>query len=473
MNLFFKITYDLTISYLVTFFLAILLAIYEGKILYLSFIIPIFITSGFYIFGIYKPQLNYTLRFRHKLIIGLIFLFFIIILTYSYIYKINFYLSLIFFNLYALFLLIPRLIVHFEQLHFEIQNLFRIKKKKSINLINSYKDKKSILIIGGAGYIGTELCKILLKKNFKVKILDKLKFRNEKILELSNNDNFSLIKGDASSYNDLINASQEVSTIVQLSGLVGDPACKINENLTWIENVVVNNNISLISDALKIPKVIFASSCSVYGLQDKKVNENSKLNPLSLYAKSKIESEKIFSKNFLHTKTIILRFATVYGLSDRMRFDLVVNKMTLDAIKKKKISVFNPNAYRPLIHVKDIAQGIYRTIENQNLKSNNIYNLGDNKDNFNLIYLANTVKETIEKNFNMKVDIEVNSNEDDNRSYNVDFALFEKEFNFSSSLKLDSGILEIAEFIINNNNHDFYSKEYNNYLFEKDINNFL
>ena len=336
-------------------------------------------------------------------------------------------------------ILIPRIITNFS-----INN----DKSGPLNMVNQIvKNKGPILILGGAGYIGSVLSEELLKKGHKVRVLDKLLFGDHSILYLKNKyKNFEFLEGDISNINSLINATQNVSQIIHLAGLVGDPACSFDEKFTKFQNIKITNMIIDIANAQKISNIIFASSCSVYGIAEEKVNEESPTNPISLYAKSKLisEQELISKKNY--TNSIILRFATVFGHSYRPRFDLVANLFTKKVFEGEEISLINPNQWRPLISVKNLSEAITYFAENYHkIDSGEIFNIGSSEMNYTIGDIYETAIK-IQKNFsshNYENKVNINDNISDFRNYSVDFSKFERLMTFSEIIDLEKGMTEI------------------------------
>lgn len=206
------------------------------------------------------------------------------------------------------------------------------KSKKPVIKSDISNSKGPILVIGGGGYIGTHVVEQLLESGYSVRILDRFVFGKKVISDLLKNKNLEIIEGDISDLVALSRALQGVSAVVHLAGLVGDPACAVDENMTLHINIASTRVVKEMSKAFKVPHFIFASSCSVYGASDEVMNEGSSLNPVSLYAKTKIDSEQeILNDKTADFNPTILRFATVFGHSRRPRFDLVTNLFTAQA----------------------------------------------------------------------------------------------------------------------------------------------
>jgi dTDP-4-dehydrorhamnose reductase len=187
-------------------------------------------------------------------------------------------------------------------------------------------DERKVLVIGGAGYIGSALVEVLLQHELKVSVLDALHFGEEALARVAGHPNLMLIREDFRHIEVLTRAMGGVGAVIHLGGLVGDPACAVDTDLTVDVNVTATKVIGEIAKARGVRRFIFASSCSVYGACDEIVDEGSHFNPQSLYARSKVASEAVLGAlNSREFAVTCLRFATIYGISGRTRFDLVVN----------------------------------------------------------------------------------------------------------------------------------------------------
>ena len=307
---------------------------------------------------------------------------------------------------------------------------------------------KRILVTGGGGYIGTHVVEQLLDKGCRVRIFDKFVFGKEILNSLLKNKNLEAVEGDISDLYQLSSALKEVDAVVHLAGLVGDPACAVDPQFTKHMNVVSTRIIKELSKSFGVKRFIFASSCSVYGASDQIVDETSSLNPVSLYAKTKIDSEKELlddeNKNF---HPIILRFATVFGHSRRPRFDLVTNFFTAQAYNEGLITVAGSQQWRPFIHVADIARAIVMALEAPLKKADRqIFNVGDDKLNTTIGELGKLVEEIVKVNKKgKKVEVSINDNISDKRNYRVSFAKIKKVLGFEAKTTLETGIKEMTE----------------------------
>ena len=314
---------------------------------------------------------------------------------------------------------------------------------------NKSLNKKRILLVGGGGYIGSLLVRLLLKSNYYVIVYDLFKFGLTSLNSVRKNINLKIIKGDASEIKKLLSISFGIDAIIDLSGLVGDPASEINPTKTIVENYFNSKNLAEVAKMFKIERYVYISSCSVYGFAkgQKKINEKSKTNPLSLYAECKLNSEKaifeLADKNFNPT---ILRLATVFGYSPRQRFDLVINIFTYLAAKGEKIKVFGGDQYRPNVHVYDVANAIKLCLESPIKKvRNQIFNVGDNKLNLKIIDLAKIVSK-----LNKKSKVVIDSSLVDKRDYHVDFSKIKKVLKFKTKYNISKGSKELYQKIKNN-----------------------
>ena len=234
---------------------------------------------------------------------------------------------------------------------------------------------KKILLIGGAGYIGTVVAKYLLDRKFDVKIYDNLIYNSNSSKKfLETNKNIQFVNGDILQIANKKTIFDGIDVVVLLAGLVGDPITKKYPDLSIKINT--DGNKLAINESINngIKKFIYISTCSNYGLipDNHEADENYKLNPISSYAKSKVEIESyLLNKESENFSTTVLRFATAFGMSPRMRLDLTINEFIYEMIHKKELLVYDPDTWRPYCHVLDFARLIHNVIndENKNTKS--------------------------------------------------------------------------------------------------------
>lgn len=304
-----------------------------------------------------------------------------------------------------------------------------------------------VLVVGGGGYIGSHVVHQLLEEGYGVRVLDSLFYGKDSLQEFVGNPKFELVEGDVTDIRKLVLATEGAYAVIHLAGLVGDPACALDESYTLHSNVIVTKMLKEVAKSAGVQRFIFASSCSVYGANDEVVNETSDLNPVSLYARTKIASERELlasvTDDFFVT---ILRFATVFGHSRRPRFDLVGNLFTAQALNDGKISVFGGDQWRPFIHVADIARAIVLTLKaNPHRVQGQILNVGDVRLNMTIQSLAERVKAVVE--VERPVEITSQGSSADRRNYNVAFDKIKRLIGFSANHLVEDGVREmVAEF---------------------------
>ncbi len=300
-----------------------------------------------------------------------------------------------------------------------------------------------ILITGGAGYIGSILTTKLLNLNFKVTVLDALKFSSKSLNHLFNNKNFVFIKGDVRNKKLIKSLINKNDFIIPLAALVGAPLCEKNKK----EAISVNlDSIKyMMNNIKKNKKIIYLTTNSGYGVgkKNKYCTEKSPLNPISLYGRTKIEAEKIIMKS---KNSIGFRLATVFGYSYRMRTDLLINNFVFTSLKTKKLSLFEPHFRRNYIHVNDVVDGIIYSLKNFNHLKSNVYNLGLSSANLTKLMLAKKIKKQIKK---LRIKIIMNRKDPDQRDYYVSNKKIEKK-GFKAKTSVEDGIVELIKVFSNN-----------------------
>lgn len=288
-----------------------------------------------------------------------------------------------------------------------------------------------VLVLGGAGYIGSVLCKYLVSKGDDVTVLDNLLYEKGRKIA----GDFKFIHGDICNVNDLLGPIEDAEAVVNLAAISNDPASDLSPNLTWEINYRANETIANLCRSTG-KRVVYASSCSVYGFADEGVfTEKSKPNPVSLYAKTKMLSEKYYLS--ADVDGVVLRLATVYGDSPRPRFDLVVNTMIGTSFFEGKIEVNGGEQWRPVVHVKDVACAIYLSIHAKTLK-NRIFNVGSGEQNFKISQLGRLISGYLPKVEFVHLLANV-----DKRSYLVDFTRIKKELGFETKYDIKAAVEEI------------------------------
>lgn len=317
-----------------------------------------------------------------------------------------------------------------------------------------------ILLIGGAGYIGSVLTRELLNRGYNVRVLDSLMYGEESLKSVSLQPRFELVHGDTRSVDVVLRALADINAVVHLGEIVGDPACQVNPDFTIEVNYLATKRVAEVCRNLGVPRFIFLSSCSVYGASDGILNEDSPVNPVSLYAKCKIEAERavmsLAQDGFCPT---VFRLATVFGLSFRPRFDLVVNLLAAEAVVKKQINIVGGSQWRPFVHVRDVVEMLVQCLEAPlNVIGGEIFNLGYDEFNFRIEELANFIK-------NVVPDVTiVQDGKSDSRSYRVSCDKIRRRFGQGQGRDIEWGIREIKRAIEDGIVGYYWDQKYSNYL---------
>ncbi len=312
--------------------------------------------------------------------------------------------------------------------------------------------KLNILITGGAGYLGSMITTKLVEDGHNVTVIDILEFNKTSLAHLFIKHNFKFIEGDVRDKNLISRELINKNIIIPLAALVGAPLCEKYPKQTIDINF---NCIKFILSKIKpSQKIIYPNTNSGYGIGEKNkyCDEKSPLNPISLYGRTKVESEKIILK---HKNSVVFRLATVFGFSYRMRTDLLVNFLVNIAVRYKKISLFEPHFRRNYIHVDDVANAFVFAISNFSLMKGNIYNVGLSNANLTKIQLAKLIKKIVK---GTKISILKNRKDPDKRDYFVSNKKIEK-LGFKPKTSINEGIKELKNIF---NIHNF-KKNKNNY----------
>jgi len=318
---------------------------------------------------------------------------------------------------------------------------------------------KKILVTGGAGFIGTVLVKRLLDKGYFVRVFDSMFFGEDPIKRFLKDSNFELVKGDIRNLDGFPKLLDGIYAVIHLASLSNDPSCDVDPQDTIDINYTSSVKLAKLCKKNKIKRFLFSSSCSVYGArEDIILDEQSEKAPVSLYAKNKIDFEnkllEMMDKDFSPT---ILRNGTIFGLSPRMRFDLVVNLMTKYAVVKNKIFIVGGGLnWRPLIHVDDVATAFILSMEAPLEKvKGEVFNVGSNDLNFQVKDIAAKIKKIIPS-----TEIEYAPSDKDSRSYNVCFDKIRNTLSFKTQKSVEYGIKEIERAIKDGSLDDLDSSKY-------------
>lgn len=296
--------------------------------------------------------------------------------------------------------------------------------------------KLKILVTGAAGYIGSMLTTELVRLGYSVIAIDIQKYDKNSLSHLFFYKNFQFINEDITREIVIKKYIKDVDFIIPLAALVGAPLCEKFKTKAKKINI---DSVRIILKYIKHnQKIIYPTTNSGYGVgqKNKFCDENSPLKPISLYGATKAKAEKLIMQ---HNNSICFRLATVFGFSYRMRTDLLVNNFVMNAVKYKKLSIFEPHFRRNYVHIKDVVNAFVFSIINFKRLKNNIYNLGLSSANLSKINLAKKIKKIIKK---LRIVINKNASDPDKRDYYVSNKKIEKA-GFKPSVTLEEGIKEL------------------------------
>jgi nucleoside-diphosphate-sugar epimerase len=324
------------------------------------------------------------------------------------------------------------------------------KTNKSNHSVVNEK-KQTILVTGGAGYIGSILLRRLLHQGYRVICIDSLRYGGRSLIDIWDNPDFIFYKADINNYAEVeeILKHDDIDGIVHLAAIVGDPACKLEPDLARRTNLVASINLMETAKKYDIRRFIFASTCSNYGKMNNSdgfVDETSPLNPVSLYAELKVAFEKILlnqENRIPGFSPTVLRFSTVYGMSPRMRFDLTVNEFTKEFALGRELVVYGENYWRPYCHVGDFSGAILAVLNAPMDKvASNVFNVGDTTQNY-------TKKMIIEELQVLVPDAKVKyvQTGEDPRDYRVVFERIKNTLAFKITKTVPEGIKDILSCI--------------------------
>ncbi|MFN0057475.1 MAG: aminotransferase class I/II-fold pyridoxal phosphate-dependent enzyme [Planctomycetota bacterium] len=303
---------------------------------------------------------------------------------------------------------------------------------------------RKILVTGGAGYLGAVLVRRLLERGFAVRCFDSCYFGSESVRELADNSRFELLQGNIVELEKHPALLEGIDGVLHLAGLANDPSCDLEPEMTELANY--RATVDLAERALRagVKRFVFASSCSVYGSGSTlALDETAELHPVSLYAHAKVRAEqKLLGLTAAGLEPVVLRQATLFGLSPRMRFDLAINIMTLHAVRKGRVFVLGGGEqWRPFVHVQDAAEAFCLALEAPAERvAGQFFNVGSDTENYQIRQLAQMVVEQVPGSV-----LEDAPGDADRRSYNVSFERIARELDWRPRRSVADGITELRE----------------------------
>jgi len=309
--------------------------------------------------------------------------------------------------------------------------------------------QRHILITGGAGYIGSLLASELLRLNYRVTVLDSLLFGGESLISFLHHPNFHFVKTDMTEKRALKDSLkdewQKPDAVIHLAAIVGFPACQaVGRQVAWKYNVEATKMVYEQATDLGVERFVFASTYSNYGLSKdgKPVTEESPLNPQSLYAETKIAAEEfLVSQKEAACSPLLFRFATLYGISPRTRFDLIVNQFVLDAFTKHELIIYQRGYSRSFVHIRDVARGVIMGLEAERAKiQGQIFNLGTDNGNYSKDDIVRLILKRLPQTVVEYKDLTFGG---DMRDITVSFAKIKNVLGFDTTLDVNDGVREV------------------------------
>jgi len=322
---------------------------------------------------------------------------------------------------------------------------------------------RRVLVVGGAGFLGSVLTGKLLSRGFRVRVLDSFIYGRRSLDAFCDNRDFEIVEGDLRNIHTCVSSLADTDAVVLLAAIVGDPASKVRPTETIETNVLAAQALASACKLHHINRFLYASTCSVYGIGADLLDEESALNPVSLYARTKIESEKIIlGMGDEYFSPTILRMGTLYGYSPRMRFDLVVNTMSMKSFVDGKIQVFGGGQWRPLLGVEDAAEVYLRCLE-ADLRDvgNQVFNVGSDEQNYQIDQVAQIIGTALGG-----IPISRDNSNLDSRDYRVSFSKLNRALGSKARQTIDSAARTIFEKLRNGAIRNPSQKIYYNHYFD-------
>ena len=290
-----------------------------------------------------------------------------------------------------------------------------------------------------------------------MRVIDKLAFGRESIEDLLTNERFQLVVGDIRHVEDVTSAMADIEAVIDLAAIVGAPACDRNGEASVETNYYATRLLAQVANDYGVRRLLFASTCSVYGASESMLNEESPTSTLSLYAETKLKSEQALMETRGNLEPVILRMSTLCGPSYRMRFDLVLNVMTASAMVDGAINVFGGKQWRPLLDVRDASRAFAMILEEEREDvSHQILNVGSEKNNIVISDLARLISRELGD-----VPVTTYPRNEDPRSYKVDFSKI-RRLGFETQITLNESVRGVKRLFDEGLIDDYRDCKYNN-----------
>lgn len=328
-----------------------------------------------------------------------------------------------------------------------------------------------VVVTGAAGYIGSSLCGELLRNGYYVTALDELLFGGESLLAFYSHPHFHFAKADVGEkrgVRDNIRRDwQKPFAIIHLAALAGFPACQaVGRQVAWRYNVEATQRVFEQAESLGVERFIYSSTYSNYGLSPHgvAVTEESPLNPQSLYAETKIAAEEFLLKQTdSFCAPIIFRLATLYGLSPRMRFDLIINQFVLEAYSRRELLIYQRGYSRSFVHLKDVVRGILLGLESPlDIVRGQVYNLGSDEGNYTKDQIVALILKRLPETHVSYKDMTFGG---DMRDIIVSFDKIKRQLNFQTQFNVEDGIREVLHALQNGVFRDPFDARFRNAQF--------
>jgi nucleoside-diphosphate-sugar epimerase len=318
-----------------------------------------------------------------------------------------------------------------------------VSKREDAAPVNSGQ-AATTLVTGGAGYVGAVVVGELLATGRRVRVLDALIHDQSSVASSLSERGAHVMHGDLRELDARRAALEGVDAVVHLAAIVGDPACARDPETSYQVNVEATLGLVADVEAAGVERFVFASTCSNYGRMANPtvpIDEDGELRPVSLYAEQKVQIERmLMSEDLGRVRATCLRFATVYGVAPRMRFDLTVNEFTRDLWAERRLEVFGEQFWRPYVHVRDAARAVVTVLDApQNTLAKGVFNVGRTDENYRKIEIVEEIRRQLGRG-----DVEYVHREEDPRDYKVSFDRIQHVLGFETTMTVPAGIAELV-----------------------------